>query len=84
MNRRIHLILILGCVIIAALDAPRASRLFAEGLSGPYEARVEPPPRVPPPRVTPPLVLENEAERQLLERQRALLQSQLVDPDEQR
>lgn len=79
MNRRIHLILILGCVIIAALDAPRASRLFAEGLSGPYEARVEPPK----PRTPPPLVHQNEAERQRLERQRALLQSQLVDPDEQ-
>ena len=41
MNRRIHLILVLGCVIIAALDAPRASRLFSEGLSGPYANRAE-------------------------------------------
>jgi hypothetical protein len=37
MNRKIHLILLLGCVIIAVLDAPRASRLFSEGLAGPYE-----------------------------------------------
>ncbi|MBI5435370.1 MAG: hypothetical protein HZA52_21225 [Planctomycetes bacterium] len=37
MNRKIHLILVLGCVLIAVLDAPRASRLFSEGLAGPYE-----------------------------------------------
>ncbi|MCE9593902.1 MAG: hypothetical protein K8S98_06895 [Planctomycetes bacterium] len=37
MNRKIHLILLLGCVIIAVLDAPRASRLFSEGLAGPYD-----------------------------------------------
>jgi hypothetical protein len=37
MNRKIHLLLVLGCVVIAALDAPRATRLFSEGLSGPYE-----------------------------------------------
>lgn len=39
MNRRIHLLLILGCIVIAALDAPRASRLFSEGLAGPYDER---------------------------------------------
>ncbi len=43
MNRKIHLILILGCIIIAALDAPRASRLFTEGLSGPYARAQEEP-----------------------------------------
>ncbi|MCK6448656.1 MAG: hypothetical protein L6Q99_19865 [Planctomycetes bacterium] len=44
MNRKIHLILVLGCVLIAVLDAPRATRLFSEGLAGPYEesARVRP------------------------------------------
>lgn len=46
MNRKIHLILVLGCVLIAVLDAPRATRLFSEGLAGPYEesARVRPSP----------------------------------------
>lgn len=36
MNRKLHLILVLGCVLIAVLDAPRATRLFSEGLAGPY------------------------------------------------
>lgn len=83
MNRRIHLILILGCVIIAALDAPRASRLFAEGLSGPYEARVEPPrPPVLPPPVVPPGDPRAEALQQ--QQRQALLQAQIADPDAQR
>lgn len=52
MNRKIHLILVLGCVLIAVLDAPRATRLFSEGLAGPYEesARVRPEPPLSAPR----------------------------------
>ena len=52
MNPALRLMLILGCLMLAVLEAPRSSALVAEDLAGPYPdaPRIDEPL---PPRVDP-------------------------------
>lgn len=39
MNSNFRMPLVLACVLVAALEAPRAMHVFVEDMSGPYEGR---------------------------------------------
>ena len=39
MNANLRMPLVSACVLVAALEAPRAMHVFVEDLSGPYEGR---------------------------------------------